>query len=332
MTGVSEENAVSAAGVRRAAARLKGAAVVTPLVESEILNERVGGRVLMKAEVFQHCGSFKFRGAYNVISQLSAEQIKRGVVAWSSGNHAQGVARAAKLFGAPATIVMPADAPAIKAEKVRGYGAEIVAYDRYRDDREAIGRAIAEEHGRYLVPSYDHPGIIEGQGTLALEAAAQAEEIGARFDAFVVCCGGGGLTSGCAIALEEVSPQTDVWIAEPEGFDEAWASIKAGRRLKADVARTTICDALASPSPGALTFPIMQRLVKGGASVAEEEVGAAMAFAFKHLKLVLEPGGAAALAALLAGKIEAKGRTVGLTLSGGNVDAALFARILARCG
>ncbi|MEQ8177549.1 MAG: threonine/serine dehydratase [Amphiplicatus sp.] len=330
--GVDQVDAVSAEGVRRAAARLKDKALVTPLIESETLNERVGGRVLMKAEVLQHCGSFKFRGAYNLISQLSVEQHRRGVVAWSSGNHAQGVARAAKLFGAPATIVMPADAPAIKAEKVRAYGAEIVSYDRYRDDREAIGRAISEERGQFLVPSYDHPDIIEGQGTLALEAAAQAEDMGARFDAFVVCCGGGGLTSGCATVLEDISPHAEVWIAEPEGFDETWASIKAGRRLKADVTQTTICDALASPSPGALTFPIMQRLVKGGASVTEDEVGAAMAFAFKYLKLVLEPGGAAALAAILAGKVEAKGRTIGLTLSGGNVDGALFARILARCG
>ncbi|MEE2691104.1 MAG: threonine/serine dehydratase [Pseudomonadota bacterium] len=327
-----EPGMVSAAGVRRAAERLKGHALVTPLLENESLNERAGGRVLMKAETLQHCGSFKFRGAYNLISQLSPEQQKRGVLAWSSGNHAQGVARAARMFGAPATIVMPADAPAIKAEKVKGYGAEIIRYDRYRDDREAIGRAIAAERGLALVPSYDHIDIIEGQGTLALEAAAQAKEMGASLDVFVVCCGGGGITAGCALALEDVSPQTDVWIAEPENFDEAWASVQAGRRLVADVAKTTICDALASPSPGLLTFPVMQRLVRGGATLTEDEVGAAMAFAFKYLKLVLEPGGAVALAAVLAGKIETKGRTVGLTLSGGNVDAALFAKILARCG
>ena len=322
----------SAAGVKRAAARIEGKAAVTPLLENADLNEKVGGRVLMKAETLQHCGSFKFRGAYNLISQLSPEQRARGVLAWSSGNHAQGVARAARLFGAPATIVMPADAPAIKAEKVRAYGAKIVAYDRYRDDREAIGRSIAAEQGLALVPSYDHVDIIEGQGTLALEAAAQAEVLGARFDAFVVCCGGGGIASGCALALEAVSPQTEVWIAEPEHFDEAWASVKAGRRLVADQSRTTICDALASPSPGALTFPILQRLARGGATLTEDEVGAAMTYAFKHLKLVLEPGGAVALAAVLTGKVPAAGRTIGLTLSGGNVDPGLYAQILARHG
>lgn len=328
----SGDREVSIEGVRRAAARLAQHAIVTPLLESEALNARVGGRVLLKAEILQHCGSFKYRGAYNLIAQLSPEQRARGVLAWSSGNHAQGVARAARMFGAPATIVMPADAPAIKAEKVAGYGAEIIRYDRYKDDREAIGRRLAEERGLALAPSYDHVDIIEGQGTLALEAAAQAADIGAAFDLFAVCCGGGGLTAGCATALAAVSPYTEVWIAEPEGFDETWASIRAGRRLTADVTRATLCDALASPSPGAITFPILEQHVKGGASLSDDEIGAAMGFAFKHLKLVLEPGGAAALAAVLSGQIEAKGRTVGVTLSGGNVDATLYARILARHG
>lgn len=323
---------VTAAGVRAAAARLKGEAVLTPLLESDMLNERVDGRILMKAEILQHCGSFKFRGAYNRISQLDDAQKRRGVIAWSSGNHAQGVARAARIFGAPATIVMPADAPSLKAEKVRYYGAEIITYDRYKDDREAIARPIAEERGLALVPSYDHVDVIEGQGTVALEAAEQAAALGAKIDAFVVCCGGGGLTAGCATILEEVSPNTEVFIAEPEGYDETWASIKAGARLTADVTRRTICDAIATPAPGALTFPILKRLVRGGACVTDEEAAAAMAYAFKYLKLVLEPGGAVALAAVLSGKIPARGRTVVVTLSGGNVDPPLFATILKQFG
>lgn len=320
---------VSAEGVRRAAARLQGHAVVTPLLESEALNERVCGRVLMKAEVLQHCGSFKFRGAYNRVAQLTPAERKRGVLAWSSGNHAQGVARAARMFDTPATIVMPSDAPALKMEKVKAYGAEIITYDRYTEDREAIGRPLAEERGLALAPSYDHVDIIEGQGTLALEAAEQGAAIGARFDAFIIPCGGGGMTAGCATILEEVSPQTDVWIAEPEGFAETWASIRAGKRLEADITQKTICDAIATPTPGKLTFPIMQRLVRGGAELDEGEIKAAIVFAFKELKLVLEPGGAAALAAVLAGKLNARGKTIGVVLSGGNIDPPLFSRILA---
>jgi threonine dehydratase len=324
------ERTVSADGVRRAAERLAGQAIVTPLIESDMLNERVGGRVLMKAEVLQHCGSFKFRGAYNRLAQLTAEEKRRGVLAWSSGNHAQGVARAARIFDTPATIVMPADAPALKVEKVKAYGAEIVTYDRYTEDREAIGRPLAEKRGLALAPSYDHVDIIEGQGTLALEAVEQAAEFGARFDAFAIPCGGGGMTAGCATILEEVSPETEVWIAEPEGFAETWESIRTGKRLTSDITQRTICDAIATPQPGKLTFPIMQRLVKGGAALSEDEIGAAMVYAFKYLKLVLEPGGAAALASVLAGKLNARGRTIGVVLSGGNVDPPLFSTILAR--
>lgn len=328
----ADERSPSPAGVRRAAVRLDGLALKTPLLESDVLNERVKGRVLIKAEILQYCGSFKFRGAYNMISQLSEAQKKRGVIAWSSGNHAQGVARAARLFGAPATIVMPEDAPALKVEKVRYYGADIVSYDRYTDDREAIAQTIAEERGLAIAPSYDHVDIIEGQGTLALEAADQASAMGAKIDAFVVPCGGGGLAAGCATILEDVSPETEIHIAEPEGYDETWASIRAGERLKADVSRRTICDAIATPSPGALTFPILQARVCGGASLSESEVGSAMAYAFKYLKLVLEPGGSVALAAVLSGKVKTAGRTVCVTLSGGNVDPPLFSEILARHG
>lgn len=321
---------VTAAGVRRAAERLKGKALATPLLENETLNERVGGRILMKAEILQHCGSFKFRGAYNLLSQLDEAQKKRGVLAWSSGNHAQGVALAARMLGIPATILMPADAPAVKAERVRGYGAKLIAYDRYSEDREAIGHRLAEAEGLTLAPSFDHPDIIEGQGTLALEAAAQAEALGARFDAFITCCGGGGMTAGCATILEEVSPETSLVIAEPEGFDETWRSIKSGERLSADISQRTICDALATPAPGKLTLPIMARRVSAGVSITDEEASKAVAFASKYLKLVLEPGGAVALAAILTGKIAARGKTIGVTLSGGNIDARMFGEIIAR--
>ncbi|MFQ5562123.1 MAG: threonine/serine dehydratase [Parvularculaceae bacterium] len=330
--GDSAEKTISAAGVRRAAARLEGLAVRTPFIESDVLNETAGGRILLKPEVLQHCGSFKFRGAYNLIAQLTPEERARGVLAWSSGNHGQGVARAARHFNTSAVIVMPTDAPQSKVEKVRGYGAEIIPYDRYSEDREAIGRALAEERRMALAPSYDHVAIIEGQGTVGLETAEDAATMGAELDAFIICCGGGGLTSGCATIFEEVSPDTEIWIAEPEGFDETWASIRDGETYSVDIAKRTICDALATPAPGALTLPIMRRLVKGGLSISEDEVARAIVYAFKYLKLVLEPGGAVALAAILTGKFDASGKTVALTLSGGNVDPPLFASILERFG
>ncbi len=319
---------ITADGVRAAAARLSGKAVRTPLIENENLNAIVGGRVLLKAEVLQHYGSFKFRGAYNLVSQLTEEERRKGILAWSSGNHAQGVALAARMCGAHATIIMPADAPAIKTNNVKALGADIISYDRYNEDREAIAERVIAEKGMALAPSFDHPHVIEGQGTAALETFEEAAARGLSLDAFIVCCGGGGLTAGCATILEDVSPQTDVWIAEPEGFDETWASIRDGVRHRADVSRRTICDAIASPSPGRLTLPIMERLVRGGLTVTEEDVRRAMVFAWRELKLVVEPGGAAALAGLLSGKFDVKGKTTALTLSGGNVDAPLFAAIL----
>ncbi|NWG72174.1 MAG: threonine/serine dehydratase [Parvularculaceae bacterium] len=315
-------------GVLAAADRLKGRALVTPLLENAELNALVGGRILLKAEILQHCGSFKFRGAYNRLSRLSPDERRRGVLAWSSGNHAQGVARAGKMLGAPAVIVMPKDAPAIKAERVRADGAEIIAYDRYTDDREIIGRRIAAERGLALAPSFDDVDIIEGQGTLAVEAVAQARDLGAEFDRFVIPCGGGGMTAGCALALEELTPRCETFIAEPQFYDETWGSIASGERKRADSTKPTLCDAIATPAPGDLTLPVMRRLVRGGAAVSDEDVKAAIRFAFKYLKLVVEPGGAAALAAVLAGKIDAKGRIVGVVLSGGNVDLAVFAGIL----
>jgi len=325
MNSSTKDFPISADDVRAAGERLAGVTVKTPLIENEQLNEIAGGRVLLKAESLQRGGSFKLRGAYNLISQLPPDVRARGVVAWSSGNHATGVAIAAKSFGCPAMIVMPADAPAVKADNVRRLGAEIVPYDRYKDDREAIGTAIGEERGMSLVPSYDHPHIIAGQGTVALEALQQANT---QIDRMVICCGGGGLTTGCATLAKAASPETEIWISEPEHFDEGWASIRAGEKLTADVSTKTIFDAIATPSLGNLTYPAMARLVSGGATVTEAEGRRAIAFAFQRLKLVLEPGGAAALAAVLAGKIPTQGATTVVTLSGGNIDPTLFSSIL----
>ena len=330
MSNNDDARPITADGVRRAAERIKGYAIRTPLMENKFLNDAVGGRVLVKAEPLQHGGSFKFRGAFNRISQLTADERKRGVLAWSSGNHAQGVARAAQHFNTPATIIMPEDAPALKAEQVRAFGAEIITYDRYSEDREAIARPIIAKTGMALAPSYDHPDIIEGQGTVALETIEDARALGLELDAFIVCCGGGGLTSGCATIAEDMSPNTQMWIAEPEGFDDTWLSIQKGERVTIDITQRTICDAIATPTPGRLTFPIMQRLVRGGASVTEAEVGRAMVFAFKYLKIVAEPGGAVALATILAGKFDGKGKTTAITISGGNVDPPVFAAMLER--
>jgi threonine dehydratase len=319
-------------GVRRAAAALKGVAVVTPLLENEWLNERAQGRILMKAEIFQHGGSFKFRGAYTRLSRLSSEERARGVIAVSSGNHAQGVARAARLYGAPAVILMPKDAPALKVAQVRAYGGEVLFYDRYTEDRESIARALAAERGLALAHPFDQVDTIEGQGTLALEAVEQARAMGAEFDAFITCCGGGGLTAGVAIALESVSPKTEMTLAEPAGFDDAWTSIREGRRVANNPANRTICDAIATPTPGVLTFEVMRRRVTAGFAVTDDEVAETVAWAFKYLKLVLEPGGAAALAAVFHQKIDTRNRVIGLTLSGGNIDPSLFATFLGRLG
>lgn len=324
----TESKTPSAEGILAAAKRVEGHIVITPLIENEVLNETVDARILLKAEPLQRGGAFKIRGAYNLLSRLPEDIRRRGVVAWSSGNHAQGIAIAAKAFRCPAVIVMPADAPRIKTDRVRALGAEVVTYDRYTEDREAIGLAICEDRQMTLAPSFDHVDIMEGQGTLALETVEQAATMGASLDAFAFCCGGGGLTAGCATILEEISPETKVWIAEPEKFDEGWASIEAGERQIADVTEKTLCDAIATPSLGRLTFPILQRRVSAGASVSDEDVKAAMRFAFLHLKIVLEPGGAAALAGVLSRKFPVSGKTVAVTLSGGNVDPTLFASIL----
>lgn len=317
------------ADIEDAARRLAGIAVRTPLLESPRLNERVGGRLLIKAEPLQRTGSFKFRGAYNRLSRLDAAARARGVVAYSSGNHAQGVAAAAQMLGVKAAIVMPADAPAMKLRNTRAYGAEVVTYDRYKDDREAIGAALCAERGAVLVPPFDDPHIIAGQGTTGLEIFEQAAERGLSLDVVLVCCGGGGLSAGVATALAARSPATQVMVVEPRDFDDTGRSLKSGRREGNDPAARSICDALLSPMPGELTFGINARLIKGALSVSDDEVRAAMVDAFAELKLVVEPGGAVALAAALSGKLPTRGRTVAVVCSGGNVDPEAFAEILA---
>ena len=315
--------------VEDAAQRLKDIAVRTPLIESAVLNEHAGGRILIKPECLQRTGSFKIRGAYNLLSQLSTEQAQRGVVALSSGNHAQGVACAAGLLGIHAAIVMPEDAPTAKLENTRRLGGEVITYDRYTGDREQIAREIAAERGAELVPSYDHEYIIAGQGTVGLEIAEQSIQMELPADLVLICCGGGGLTAGSAIALKDRLPNVRVQTVEPETFDDTARSIEAGERLSVDQPAQSICDALQSPSPGKLTFPIIRKLTGPGLCVSDDEVRDAMRFAFRHLKLVIEPGGAVALAAVLSGKLDVAGTTTAVVISGGNVDIELFAEIQA---
>lgn len=318
--------------VKAAAGRLSGYAVRTPLLESPALNDAVGGRILMKAETLQRTGSFKFRGAFNRLNLIPEQERAGGVVAYSSGNHAQGVAAAAALLGMPAVIVMPADAPAIKVENTRGYGAEVIFYDRNSEKREEIGAAVAAERGATLVKPYDDPGVIAGQGTCGMEIFEDAAARQVDLDALLVCCGGGGLTAGCALALEALSPETRLYTVEPDGYDDTRLSFEAGRPVPHGAAAPSICDALLSPLPGDITFAVNRERAAGGLTVTDAEVKAAMRYAFRTLKLVIEPGGAVCLAAILAGKIDVAGRRIGITLSGGNVDAELYRSVLAEDG
>jgi len=320
---------VTFADIEAAAARLKGHAVETPLVESPALNERLGRRALIKPETLQRVGAFKFRGAYNRLVQLSPDERKRGVVAFSSGNHAQGVALAAKLLGMPAVIVMPRDAPAIKVEATKGYGAEVLLYDRLTESREAIADRISRERGAVVVPAFDDPHIVAGQGTLGLELVRQAEAAGAKLGAVVAPISGGGLISGVALAVKALSPDTAVVGVEPEAFDDARKSLQKGEIVVQRATGRSMCDALESPFVGQITFPIMKRTLADIALVSDAEVAEAMRYAFRVLKLVVEPGGAVGLAALLAGKVTAGGEApVAVVLSGGNVDPDLYARVL----
>jgi threonine dehydratase len=328
---LASETLPTAADIETSAARIADRAVITPLLEFPALNERVGGRIFVKPEQLQRTGSFKFRGAYNKLKRLAeAGGAGGGVVAFSSGNHAQGVAAAAQLLQMPAVIVMPADAPAIKLANTRGYGAEVVLYDRRNEDREAISAGIAQSRGAAIVRPYDDPDIIAGQGTVGREIARQAQAIGVDLDAAMLPCGGGGLISGSALALRAAWPGLPVWAVEPAGFDDTSRSLAAHRRIGNAPEAQSICDGLMAPMPGKLTFALNERLLVGGIAVSDEEVLAAMAFAFRVLKLVVEPSGAVTLAAILAGKVDAAGRNVALVCSGGNVDPDVFARSLSQ--
>jgi threonine dehydratase len=325
---MTEMSAPTYADIEAAAGRLAGHAVRTPLIENPALNAQTGGRILLKAESLQRTGSFKFRGAYNFLSQIEPDTRQKGVVAYSSGNHAQGVAAAAQIYGVPATIVMPSDAPAMKVENTRGYGAEVVLYDRLHEKREVIAAEIAGSKNATLVPPYDHPWTIAGQGTIGLEILDQCAEIGVTPDTMLVCCGGGGLTAGVATALARVDALR-VHTVEPAGYDDTLRSLEAGERQSNDMTAVSICDALLAPTPGELTFEVMRKHGVCGLVVSDDAVRHAVAYAWRNLKLVLEPGGAVTLAVILSGGLECRGKTIVATLSGGNVDADTFRDCLA---
>jgi threonine dehydratase len=319
----------TAADVDAAAPRLKGVAVRTPLINSAVLDAAVGARVFLKAETLQRTGSFKFRGAYNKISQIPEANRAGGVVAYSSGNHAQGVAAAAQLLGMRATIVMPSDAPKAKRERTKALGAEVVLYNRDTEDRAAIARKIAEERGATLVPPFDDPMIIAGQGTIGREIVEDLAALGLKPEVVVIGASGGGLAAGVALGVKSRVPEAKFFTAEPEGFDDTARSFRSGRREANAKMSGTICDALMTQTPGEITFPINRELIGDGVTANDAEVARAVAFAFRELKLVVEPGGAIGLAALLAGRPEVKGKVVVAVLSGGNVDAELFDRLIA---
>ena len=318
--------------IRAAAQRLDGHARRTQLLSSPFLDDMAGRRVWVKPECLQRTGSFKFRGAWSALSALDPDVRARGVIAYSSGNHAQGVAHAATLHGVPSVIVMPGDAPALKIANTRALGAEVVLYDRSTESREEIGAALAEERGLTLIRPYDEPQVIAGQGTTGLEIAAQAAEVGVRQAQVLVCCGGGGLTAGIALALEADAPGLHVRPVEPEGFDDMARSLRSGGIERNAATSGNICDAILTPCPGDLTFPIVQRLCGGGRVVSEDEALMAVAQAFLRLKVVAEPGGAVALAAALCRQDAIEGADVIVTISGGNVDPTLFATALDTLG
>lgn len=320
---------VDVADIEAAAGRLNGVSVRTPLLQSFELDQVTRGKVLIKPECLQVTGSFKIRGAYNHLSQLTAQQARNGVVAWSSGNHAQGVAAAGAMLDINTIIVMPADAPKAKLANTKRLGGEVITYDRYTGDREAIARKIAAERGAAIVPSYDHEHIIAGQGTIGLELAEDATRLGLPPDQVLIPCGGGGLSSGCSVALKSRLPEVSVYAVEPAEFDDTARSFASGERVRIDDSARSICDALQTPMPGELTFAINRDLLSDVLTVSDDEVRSAMRFAFRNLKLVVEPGGAVALAAVLSGKLDTAGKTTAIVLSGGNVDVDLFAQIQA---
>jgi threonine dehydratase len=328
MTESSPTLPVSSADIDAAARVLAPFAVRTPLLSSPVLNERAGTRVFLKPETMQRTGSFKFRGAFNKLSSIPQAARGGGVVAFSSGNHAQGVAAAAQILNMQATIVMPADAPLSKRERTKAYGAEVVLYDRDREDREAIARDIAHKRGATLVRPYDDPFVIAGQGTVGREIAEDMAALGVTPDVVVAPASGGGLIAGVATAVKARYPLAMVMSGEPEAFDDHARSLRAGKREPHHAEGRTICDALMASIPGEITFAINSRLLTQGITASDAEVGAAVGFAFRELKLVVEPGGAVGLAALLADRIDARGKNVVIVLSGGNVDADLFASLI----
>jgi len=320
---------VKSADIDRAASVVAPYAVRTPLLSFPVLDARAGTRVFIKPEMLQRTGSFKFRGAFNKLASIPSEKRSGGVVAFSSGNHAQGVAAAAQILHMQATIVMPRDAPASKRERTRSYGAEVVLYDRDRDDREAIARGIAEPRGATLVRPYDDPFVIAGQGTAGREIAEDMERLGLAPDIVVAPASGGGLIAGVATAVKARFPLSELIVAEPEAFNDHTISLQHGKREAHHAEGRTICDALMAAMPGEITFAINSKLLSRGVTASDREVAEAVAFAYRELKLVVEPGGVVGLAALLAGRIDAAGKNVVIVLSGGNVDADLFAKLIA---
>ncbi|MGC9371113.1 MAG: threonine ammonia-lyase [Paracoccaceae bacterium] len=318
--------------IEAAAERLAGEARRTPLLSSPFLDEIAGRRVLVKSECLQHTGSFKFRGAWSAISALPEAQRANGVIAFSSGNHAQGVALAAQRHGIPAVIIMPADAPKLKIANTRAMGAEVVLYDRATEDRAAIGDKLAEERGLTQIRPFDEPLVIAGQGSIGLELAEQVPAEGVEEADVLICCGGGGLTSGIALALEARAPSLRPRTVEPQGFDDTARSLAKGEIVRNEQTSGSICDAILTPSPGDITFPIMSRLCGPGLAVSDEEVQHAMVAAFSRLKVVLEPGGAVALAAALYHPEQVSGDAVVVIATGGNVDAGVYRAALERFG
>jgi threo-3-hydroxy-L-aspartate ammonia-lyase len=320
---MNSDEIVDASRIEAAADRLRGHAHLTPVLTSVTLDQRVGARILVKCESFQRAGAFKFRGAYNAIACLSAEQRSRGVATYSSGNHGQAVSLAAREFGVRAVILMPADAPASKVAAVRSYGGEVVTYDRYTEDRKALGEQLAAAGGMALIPPYEHPDVIAGQGTVGLELLAQA----ASLDAVVAPMGGGGLMAGVATAVRSGQPGARVIGVEPAAGNDHALSLAAGERVRIPMPRT-IADGLAVDCPGELTFAINRRLVDEVVVVTDEEIVAAMRFLFDRMKLVVEPSGAASVAALLSARLSLGGLRVGVVISGGNVDTARFVDLI----
>jgi threonine dehydratase len=323
-TSVTDALAIQFEDVRAAQARLTGVIHQTPVVTSRTLDESTGARLYLKAESFQRTGAFKFRGAYNAVSQLPPDARDSGVVAFSSGNHAQAVAFAAQLVGVPAAIVMPEDAPPTKIAATRGYGADVIIYDRYTANRAEIAAAVATERGATLIPPYDHPHVMAGNGTVVLELL---EEIG-ELDLLVVCLGGGGLLAGSATAARGLYPDIEIAGVEPAAGDDWARSYAAGERVALADVPITIADGQQTQAPGVLTWPIVRRYVGQIATVTDDEIRAAMGVLFERLKLVVEPSGATALAAVLSGKFDVAGRRVGITISGGNIGRDRFLQVM----